>query len=323
MKILKYIKADSFVLLILFSVLLASFFPVRDASVENFLKVVSQVGIFLLFFMHGAKLSREAIISGITNWKMHLLVVLLTFALFPILGFFLGYFPENILKKEIYTGFLFLCALPSTVQSSIIFTSTARGNMAGALCSASISSILGVFISPLLVKLLVFSEKEFSTDFFQSLQNIFLQLMLPFLLGHLMRFLFIDFIQKNPKIIKIIDQFSILLVVYLTFGKSVNEGIWQRLHWGDILIVCIFALLLLLFVLYFSKFVAKILKFPIEDEIVIVFCGSKKSLVNGVPMAQILFPNGALGVFLLPLLIFHQIQLIVCAILAKKYQNRK
>lgn len=321
MSFLKKIHLDLFVILIIGVVILASFFPV-EGNAEIFLKNLSKIGIALLFFMHGAKLSREAIIGGITLWRVHLLIISITFVVFPLLGILLHFLEGSFLKSEIYNGFLFLCVLPSTVQSSVIFTSTAQGNVAAAICSASISSVLGVFVSPFLAGLLLNSaDSTMQIDFLGSVSEIFMQLIFPFLVGHLMRPLVGNWVDKNRKVLKISDQFAILLVVYLAFGKAVVDGLWNRVSFADLCLILVLSVLMLLLVISLARKISKWLKINIKEEIVMVFCGSKKSLVNGVPMAQILFAPHLVGVMLLPLMVFHQVQLIVSAIIANKYAN--
>ncbi|GIZ15035.1 bile acid:sodium symporter family protein [Capnocytophaga catalasegens] len=324
MRLFSKIKLDRFVILIILAVILATLFPAQGLW-ETLLKYLAKIGIALLFFMHGAKLSRQSILSGITNWRMHLLIFCLTFIIFPFLGILLQFIPENILNPTIYSGFLFLCALPSTVQSSIIFTSSARGNVAGAVCSASISSLLGVIVSPFLVGQLLNTHGGaiITIDFLDSVKDIVLQLMLPFFLGHFARPLVGNWIQKHSKLVKFTDQSSILIVVYTAFSKAIIDGLWHRVGSVDLVLISVVSILLLGIVIILSHQFSKLLKFKIEDEIVVVFCGSKKSLVNGVPMANILFPSAMVGVMILPLMIFHQIQLIISAILAQRYAQRK
>lgn len=323
MSFFQKIKLDTFVILIISVVILASIFPAQN-TIEIYLKFIAKIGIGVLFFMHGAKLSRTAILSGITNWRMHLLVLSLTFVAFPLLGIGLQFLSESILTPSIYGGFLFLCALPSTVQSSIIFTSSAKGNVAGAVCSASISSLLGVFVSPFLVSLLLKThQNSVNIDFVNSFKDFFLQLIFPFLLGHFLRPFVGIWVQKHAKWVKITDQSSILLVVYLAFGKAVIEGLWNKVGIIDIILIFILSLLLLGIIIVLAKYFSKLLKLTTEDEIVAVFCGSKKSLVNGVPMANVLFSQTLVGVMILPLMIFHQVQLIVSAIIASNYARRK
>lgn len=318
---MKKFPIDTFVLLIVAMVVLASIFPVEGRAAQV-LSMVSKAGIAFLFFLHGAKLSRQAIVQGISNWKMHLLIVGLTFVLFPLLGLGLSWLPAWAIKPQIAMGFLYLCSLPSTVNSSVIFTSTARGNVAGAVCAASISSLLGVFVSPFLVGMLMQQSHDAPIDFFKSVQDIFIQLMLPFFVGHLSRKWVIGWIQKNSKIVKITDQSAILLIVYLAFSEAVNGGIWTRIGFSDFLTIFIVSGAILAFVMGASVLVSRGLGFSKEDEITTLFCGSKKSLVNGIPMANIIFPANLVGIMVIPLMIFHQIQLIVCAILAQKYAQR-
>lgn len=320
MRFLPKIKIDKFVIWILLAVILANFIPIKNSYEQTF-GYITTTAISILFFVHGAKLSRKDIIRGITNWRIHLLVLFLTFMVFPLLGLGLYFIPEKILKPTIYQGFVFLCVLPSTIQSSIIFTSTARGNVAGAICSASISSILGIFVSPFLAGVFMHSQME-TIDFYTSVKDIFIQLMLPFIVGHLSQPLFEKHIKQHPKFIKFIDQSSIILVVYNSFSKSITEGLWNKISLYDVMIIVSLSCLLLFSIIFLSKKISKALKFSTEDEITIVFCGSKKSMVNGIPMANIIFPIHIVGTMILPLMFFHQIQLIVSSLIAQRYAKR-
>lgn len=320
MNILKSLKIDTFLLLILLMVLLATLFPAQGEAAVWF-KHLTTAAISLLFFMHGAKLSREAILAGIGHWRLHLLVFGTTFVLFPLLGLTLSLLPSRWLQPDIYQGFLFLCAMPATVQSAIAFTSVARGNVAAAVCSAATSSLLGVFLSPLLVGLLM-SAQGGGMDFWHSVRAIMLELLLPFVLGHLARPLIGGWVSKYRKLVKATDQSSILLVVYTAFSAAVLEGIWQQVTGASLLAIVVISIVLLAAVIWFTMHSARRLGFNKEDEITIVFCGSKKSLANGIPMANIMFPAATVGIIVLPLMIFHQIQLMVCAVLARRYAAR-
>lgn len=314
---LQHLKIDKFLLVMICVVLLASFLPARGV-VKNAFQYLTTFSIALLFFMHGAKLSREAIFSGLGHWRLHLLVFVSTFALFPLLGMAMAVIPGWFLPAELYGGFLFLCALPATVQSAIAFTSLARGNVAAAVCSASGSSLLGIFISPLLVGLLIHSQQG-AGDTLHAIGKIVLQLLLPFLLGHGARRWIGNQVDKHRKLIGIMDRSSILLVVYVAFSEAVAEGIWFQVTGFSVLAVLVCTVVLLALVLIINTWLARLLGFSKADEIAIVFCGSKKSLANGVPMANIMFPAAQVGIILLPLMIFHQIQLMVCALLAQRY----
>ncbi|ORJ51707.1 hypothetical protein B2M27_04430 [Kluyvera intermedia] len=310
---------DPFTLTLVCTVLLATFFPARGGFVP-FFEGLTTAAIALLFFMHGAKLSREAIIAGGSHWRLHLWVMCSTFILFPALGvLFVWWSPVNV-SQELYTGFLYLCILPATVQSAIAFTSLAGGNVAAAVCSASASSLLGIFLSPLLVGLLM--NLHGAEGSLEQVGKIMLQLLLPFVLGHLSRRWTGAWVARNKKWISKTDQTSILLVVYSAFSEAVVNGIWHKIGVGSLLFIVVFSIVLLAIVIAINIFAARKLGFNKADEITIVFCGSKKSLANGIPMANILFPTSVIGMMVLPLMIFHQIQLMVCAVLARRYKRQ-
>ncbi|WP_140918585.1 bile acid:sodium symporter family protein [Limnobaculum xujianqingii] len=317
---LKFLKVDTFLVMLIGVMILATLFPCEgDARV--FFGYLTKAAIALLFFMHGAKLSRQNILNGIRHWRLHLIVFASTFVLFPLLGLSLSVFVPDLMSTGIYLGFLYLCALPATVQSAIAYTSIAGGNVAAAVCSASASSMLGVFISPILVGLLMHTQ-EGSQDTLQAILNIVIQLMLPFIIGHLSRPFIVNWIERYKKLINTTDRSSILLVVYTAFSDAVIGGIWHQVNQWSLLIIIIFSILLLAIVLIINTCLARWLGFSIQDEITIIFCGSKKSLANGIPMANVLFPAASVGMMVLPLMIFHQIQLMVCTFLAQRYAKK-
>lgn len=318
---LQRLRIDKFLLVLIVVVLTASFFPC-EGNVKTFFEYLTTAAIALLFFMHGAKLSREAITAGMGHWRLHLVVFASTFVLFPLLGMGMTALVPAVLTPTLYLGFLYLCALPATVQSAIAYTSMAGGNVAAAICSASASSILGVFLSPILVGLLMHTQGG-ETDTLHAIGSIILQLMVPFVLGHLSRPLIAGWVERHRKLINITDRSSILLVVYVAFSEAVVQGIWTQINGWSLLAVVICSIVLLAIVLVVNTLVARKLGFNTADEITIVFCGSKKSLANGIPMANVLFPAAAVGAMVLPLMIFHQIQLMVCAALAQRYVNKK
>lgn len=317
---LQKLKIDNFLLIMIGVVVVASLFPC-EGIVKTGFEYLTTFAIALLFFMHGAKLSREAIMAGMGHWKLHLVVFLSTFALFPLLGLAMGFLSPAILSQPLYMGFLYLCALPATVQSAIAFTSVAGGNVAAAVCSASASSILGIFLSPVLVGALM-QTQEGSTDTLHAIGKIIMQLMVPFVIGHLSRPLIGKWVDRHKKLIGLTDRSSILLVVYVAFSEAVVEGIWHQVNSFSLLMVLVCSLVLLAIVLVVNTLAARLLGFNTADEITIVFCGSKKSLANGVPMANVLFPASAVGMMVLPLMIFHQVQLMICAVLAQRYARK-
>lgn len=318
---LRRLLPDNFTLTLLAVVLAATLLP-ASGQVATAFEWITNLAIALLFFMHGAKLSRQAIVAGAGHWRLHLLVFSCTFILFPLLGLALRPVLEPLLGTELFMGMLYLCALPATVQSAIAFTSLARGNVAAAICSAAASSLLGIFITPLLVAVLmgVHGDNGSTLD---AIGKISLQLLLPFILGQIAQRWIGGWVTQNKNWLKYVDQSSILLVVYTAFSAAVIGGLWQQVPLVTLLAVVVACCVLLALALLLTHLLGKWLGFNLEDRITILFCGSKKSLATGVPMAQVLFAGGAIGVLILPLMLFHQIQLMVCAVLAQRYAQRK
>ncbi len=307
---------DGFLLALLGVVLLASALPARGVWVP-ITAWATDAGIVLLFFLHGAKLSREAIWEGARNWRLHLATLGVTFGLFPLLG--IGFAAIPVLPREFAAGLLFLTLLPSTVQSSIAFTAIARGNVAGAVCAASFSNLAGMFATPALVALLMGGQAGVS---WASAETILLQLLLPFVAGHLLRPWIGGFVARHKALLGRIDRGTILLVVYTAFGAAVVEGLWQRVAPASLLVLGIACTVLLALVLGLTTLLGRALKLSREDAIVLLFCGSKKSLASGVPMASVLFPAAQVGIVLLPVMVFHQLQLIACALIAPRLAAR-
>ncbi len=311
---------DNFTLYLLTTVVLASFLPVSGVAAQV-LGVVTTIAVSLLFFLHGAKLSRQAIWAGIGHWRLHLVVFCSTFILFPLLGWGLRPLLEPLVTPELYIGLLFLCALPATVQSAIAFTSMARGNIPAAVCSASASTLLGIVFTPLLVGLLL-SKNAGMGDPLDAIGRIALQLLVPFIAGHLLRPWIGSFLQRRASVLKVVDQGSILLVVYAAFSHAVIDGLWHQVPLQALVGLLVACGVLLAVVLGLTTWGARRMGFSKEDEITIVFCGSKKSLVSGVPMANVLFAANVAGAIVLPLMLFHQMQLMVCGVLAQRYAKR-
>ena len=311
---------EPFILMLLGTVVLASLVPARGVYAD-IVAGAADVGIVLLFFLHGAKLSRAAIWEGARNWRLHLTVVATTFLVFPLFGLALGRLPG--LTGAVATGMLFLTLLPSTVQSSIAFTAIARGNVAAAVCSASFSNLVGIVLTPALVALLIGSGVggQGSGISLSAVEAIVAQLLLPFVAGHLLRPWIGGFVARQKRVLMIVDRGSILLVVYSAFGAAVVEGLWHRVSPEDLMLIGLFCSVLLAAVLAFTWLAGRLLGFSREDAIVLLFCGSKKSLASGVPMAGVLFPAAQVGAVLLPVMLFHQLQLIACAVIARRYAD--
>ena len=317
-KLLSRSPIDPYLIAIVSMIGLATIVPAEGAATHVF-SVITTVVIGLLFFLYGAKLSRENIVRGVTAWRLHLLIMASTFILFPLLAKGVQLAFPHALTPELYTGLIFLATLPSTVQSSIAFTSIARGNVSVAVCAASASSLLGIFVTPLMTEALLGAHGGISLD---RVWDIVLQLLVPFLAGQMLRPWIGNWLTTHKPITSIVDRGSILLVVYAAFSEGVANGIWHQLSLDNLAVLLVMNAVLLAVVLCVTTFVSRRLGYSREDEISIVFCGSKKSLAAGLPMANVLFPAHSVGLIVLPLMLFHQIQLMVCATMARRYGAR-
>lgn len=311
---------DSFTIALVLAVLVATLLPASGAT-ALWLSRLSTVAIGLLFFLHGAKLSTDVVIAGFLHWRLQLFVLAMTFGLFPLIGLAAGFFSPWLIPEPLYFGLLFLCVLPSTVQSSIAFTSIAGGNVAASICAASASNIFGMVLTPLLVAVLFTAGGSigFSMDI---LLKIMEQLFLPFLAGQLLQPYIGNWVRARKAITTPFDRGSILLVVYLAFSEAVSEGIWARLAPKDFGILLAADCLILALVLTATSLGGKVMGFNRADRITALFCGSKKSLASGVPMAGVIFAGQSIGAIVLPLMLFHQIQLIVCAWIARSFAEK-
>ncbi len=303
---------DRFVLWLLAAVAVATLLPVRGAAAE-LVDGLTLAAIFALFFLHGVRLPRQALLSGLTDWRLHAAILAATYVAFPLIGLALAAAFPSLLPPILWAGILFLAALPSTVQSSIAYTSIARGNVAGAVAAAAFSNLLGVFLTPLLVTLML--ETQGAGASFAGIGKIVALLFLPFVLGHALRPWLLASVEHRPRLTTLVDKGTILLAVYGAFSAAAADGLWGRIPPASIAVVVGLCLAMLALILVFTWAVGR-LGFSRESRAAILFCGSVKSLASGVPMARILFPGPAAGIVILPIMIFHTAQLIVCAWIA-------
>src|ERR1700692_2223675 len=310
---------DKFLAAILLTVAFATVMPARgEAAVA--VGWLTDAASALLFFMHGAQLSPEIALRGARRGLLHVMVFLSTFALFPLLGISARFLAPSFLPEPLWAGLILLTALPSTVQASIAFTSVAGGNVPAALCSASASNLLGVFLTPLIAGFLLTRHGlDISA---RSVLAIVVQLLVPFVAGQLLRPWIGAYLTRHPRALKSVDYGSILLIVYSAFSHGVVDGIWHQIGAGDLFKVALVDVALLAGVKTLLTFASRQLGFSRADEITIVFCGSKKSLASGLPIATLLFA-GHVGLVVIPLMLFHQIQLMVCSSLARRYAARR
>ncbi|MGW0856363.1 bile acid:sodium symporter family protein [Streptomyces sp. NPDC002690] len=309
-----WLPVDPYILALIGTVVVAALLP-ASGTAADVAGDTSTGAVAFLFFLYGTRLSTAEAMDGLRHWRLHLTVLCSTFVVFPLLGLASKGLVPFVLSPQLQSGFLFLCLVPSTIQSSIAFTSIARGNVPAAICAGSFSSIAGIVITPLLAALLLGgSAGGFSTD---SLVKIVLQLLVPFLVGQLLRRWTSGFLGRHKKILGYVDRGSILLVVYTAFSEGMVAGIWHQVTALRLVALLAAEAVLLAVMLLITWQGAKRLGFDRADRIAIQFAGSKKSLASGLPMASVLFGAHA-SLAVLPLMLFHQMQLMVCAVIAKR-----
>ena len=311
-------RLDRYLLAIVATVALATVLPVRGGAAAA-VSDMSQGAIALLFFLHGAKLSGRAALDGFRSWRLHVAVASSTFVLFPLLGLLCRLLDPSVLPPALYFGVMFMCLLPSTVQSSIAFTAIARGNVAAAICSASFSNLAGIIVTPILAALFLGSKVNVTAA---SVGRLAVQLLVPFLLGQLVRRWIGSFLERRPRETGLVDRGSVLLVIYSAFSAGVVSGVWHQVTFPHLFGLVVVDIAILATVLTTTTYAARLLGFSTADRIVVIFCGSKKSIATGIPMAAVLFASKDVSLVVLPAMLFHQIQLMVCAVMARRFARR-
>lgn len=320
---MKRFLPDRFVTLMVIAALLGFLLPGLGASDGPLrLDLVTKIGIGLVFFLHGANLAPENLIAGLKKWKVHVLIQATTFAIFPIFGVIIFWGLAPVLPESLRLGFFFLAALPSTISSSVAMTVLGRGNVPVAVFNATLSGLLGLVLTPAMVSIVV-ATGSVQFSLVDAVINIALTLLAPFVVGQLARPLIKSVLMKNKRFVSLLDRGVILLIVFTSFASSTAGGIWSAFSAMEFTATIVLVLVLLGLAFGFTILASRRLGLSREDEVAAVFCGSTKSLANGAPIAQILFAGSPLlGVILLPLMLYHQLQLVGCALLAQRYAKR-
>ncbi|MBC7000093.1 bile acid:sodium symporter family protein [Cytophaga sp. FL35] len=317
------LKIDYFVTGILFVILLAYMFPhVISGSTAQLLNTISSIGISLIFFFYGLKLSPDKLKSGLGNFKLHFLIQGATFLLFPVLVLLFRPLITSAEQETIWLAFFFLAALPSTVSSSVVMVSLAKGNIPAAIFNASISGIIGILVTPLWMGFF-WDNSEINFNLKEIYVNLILQVLVPVFVGMSLQRFFGAIVQRNSSKLATFDKAVILLIIYKSYVKSFNEDLFGNISWMDLALLFVGAGILFVIVYYLLQFISKYLDFSMEDCITAQFCGTKKSLVHGTVFSKILFGSMAIqGIILLPLMVFHILQMIVISAIANKYGRR-
>lgn len=306
---------DRFILVLLAMVGVAALLPARGAALD-LLGTVSTICIVLLFFVHGARLSRQAVLGGFTRLKLHLAIVGFTFLAFPVLGLALTTVAAPVVDPAFVPGILFLCALPTTVASSIAMVSMARGNIAASVIAAALSSMLGVVLTPLMFAALL-STSGAPIDI-SGIGKVVLILALPFAVGQLCRPLAGAWIEAHPAIGRTLDRLTILLAIYVALSAAVGGGLLDGLGPGRFLLLLALMLALLALVIGAALLAGRVFGFDYGDGTALLFAAMQKSVISGTPMARILFPGAEAGLIIVPLLVYYVPMMTVSAIMAAR-----
>lgn len=306
--------ADPLVLMIVGVLLLGLVLP-ATGDVAAVLDDVRTVAIVLLFFLYGARLHATEVRAGLRNWRLQGSMLAATYVVFPLLGLAVQLVPDAVLAPDLRTGLLFLSVLPSTVQSSVVFTSIARGNVAGAITGATVSNVLGIVLTPVLVGVLM-SRTGGSTG--GSLTATLLQLLLPFAVGQAVQPWIGTWVRARPRLLRFTDRSTILLVAYTSVSEAQTSGAWSHLTWVALALLVGVCAVMLAVMLWLTWRAGAALRLPFEDRVALLMCGSKKSLATGLPMAAVLFSPVVAASVTLPVVVFHQIQLATCAVVARR-----
>lgn len=311
---MRRIRLDPFIVSLLAAALVGSFLPLSDDVIDA-LGTVSLVGIGLLFFLYGARLSTAETLAGLRNLKLQVLVLVTTFVLFPLLGLASQVLEPSILSPNLAAGVLLLCLVPSTVQSCVTYTRMAGGDTASAVVSASVSNIVGVFLTPLLIAWLMAADADVDAG---AILRIVFQLLVPFVLGQLLRPWVGGWVERHDGQLKLYDRGTIVLVVLVAFARAAAGGTWSAVSVGDVLVVVLVCAALLAIAMGWCVLTGRLLRFPQDQRWAILFCGSNKSLASGLRIASVLFPPHTVALIVLPLMIYHQLQLISGSVIASR-----
>ncbi len=312
-------KINGFIISLVLAIILAYFFP--TALQEFPINTITNIGIGLIFFFYGLKLAPEELKLGFLNYRSHLLIQLSTFLLFPLLTFLFIPFFEGGIQSDLWLSIFFLGVLPSTVSSSVVMVAIARGNLPTAIFNASISGLIGILVTPLWMS--IFMAKSGDFDFVSILYKLFLQIVLPLFLGLILQQYFGKIARRYSRELSYFDKVVIFLIVYTSFSNSFNSGLFEMVKITELLKIAGIVSILFFGMYAFLGIICKWLGFDLRDTITAKFCGTKKSLVHGSVMVKIIFgASASVGIFLLPIMLYHILQLFVVTIFAENYRKR-
>ena len=312
---------DPFLIALIAVVGLAYIFPYPGTKASPFhLDEIADFGVSLIFLFYGVQLGPEKLKAGLSNFRLHIVIHVSTFILFPLIVILCKPLFYTAFLQQSWLPFFFLAALPSTVSSSVVMVSIAGGNIPAAIFNASISSLIGVFITPIWMS--IFMQQNGNIELGSVIGKLLLQVLLPVVIGLLLNKRFGNYAASKKSALKLFDQTIILLIVYCSYCESFEEGVFNGFALSNLLLLLVMVTVLLMFVYELINILTRLMHFSREDRITASFCGSKKSLVHGSVMSKVLFANAPnSGLVLLPLMLFHGVQLFIISIIARKKQK--
>lgn len=312
-------KFNGFILSLFAAILFAYIFP----SIPQYFPIESliDIGIALIFFFYGLKISPGDLKLGLLNYKAHILIQSTTFLIFPLVIFLLIPFFEGGTGSDIWLAIFFLGVLPSTVSSSVVMVAIAKGNLPTAIFNASISGLIGIIVTPLWLSLFLLNTGEFAIA--EIITKLVLQIVFPLMLGLLLQRFLSNIINTHHKKLGLFDKAVIVLIVYSSFSNSFNSKLFDSIPILDLLKLLIIVVAILFVIYWFTGYLCSLFNFNLQDTITVKFAGTKKSLVHGSVMAKIIFGGSAtLGLILLPIMLYHILQLLIVSVFAEKYRKR-
>ena len=319
-----FLARNWFILTLPVVIVVAALFPGLGADGGPLHPEVStRWAVVAIFLFQGLSLPSAALRSGARNWRLHLLIQGVTFLVFPAMVLVFDALAGRLLRNaDLRMGFLLLGVLPSTVSSSVVFTQQAGGNSGAAIFNAALSNLLGLFVTPLWVTWLAAVQGGIVPVSGRVVQDILLLMLLPVAVGQLVRWLWTETVARQGKRLGTGSSLLILFLIFCAFADSIHDGLWRSAH--PELLSTIFAITLALFLLILglTLLAARWMSVPREDWITAAFCAPQKTIAAGIPLAKALFgSHPGLGLILLPVLIYHPIQLVLSGILANRWRG--
>ena len=310
--------ADPMIVLLLLATGLALILPVAGEG-RVLAQQFSNAAIFVLFLLNGIRVPRGEIAAGLANWRFFLPLTLFVFGAMAFFGFGLSKIGELVLPQLIALGFLFLGALPSTIQSATSYTTLAGGNIALSVIGAALINIFGVFVSAPLFAVLGGGEAVAAGN--EVILRIGMILVLPFAFGQAIQGWFGDWVQQHKSQVVWLDRGVIALAVYVAMSGAVGQGLLASLAGATWLWLVVLVVVFLAIANSAAWVSGRMLGLNVADRIAFLFAASQKSVTVGAPLAAILFPPATGGFVIAPLLLYHLLQLMLAAPLARVLAN--